>query len=256
MVQPWFRMYRAAAHNPKVQRMGLELIGFWVNCLCLSDDDGQLPNDMDLAWQMRLATQEVQGMMNELVRHGLVTRDSHGRSRLHDWEIHQKRSDYDPTARERKARQREREKVRETGKNSNVTRDVTDMSRSGHTARTDKIREKKELTSFVPKKSSDRGTRWPDGGIVPEDWVQAGREARQRAGMPSINFGTQADMFSNYWSAKSGAGATKLDWRKTWINWCLNAKGDGNVTRQQGRVGGTIRDIVGEIGELEKVRGD
>ena len=32
--------------------------------------------------------------------------------------------------------------------------------------------------------------------------------------------------FSDYWTAKSGANATKLDWLATWRNWCRKAKAD------------------------------
>jgi hypothetical protein len=247
MAQPWFRMYRSAVHNPKVQRMGLELIGFWVNCLCLSDDEGVLPGDMDLAWQMRLSTQQVQGMMNELISNGLVTRYGNARYRLHDWEMHQKRGDYDMTNALRQKRFREKKLAEKQGNGNNP-----EMSNALHNGRVTPLEqrrieqkeEKKDLTTFDPKKKRDRGSMWPDGAIVPDDWVSAGREARDRAGMPMTNLVTQAVMFSNYWSAKSGAGATKIDWRKTWINWCLNAKGGSNGTRG---IGNTLREFADEI---------
>jgi hypothetical protein len=31
-----------------------------------------------------------------------------------------------------------------------------------------------------------------------------------------------AEKFRNYWHAKSGSGATKLDWAATWRNWILD----------------------------------
>ncbi len=33
----------------------------------------------------------------------------------------------------------------------------------------------------------------------------------------------EVEKFKNYWTAKSGAGATKLDWDATWRNWILTA---------------------------------
>jgi hypothetical protein len=33
----------------------------------------------------------------------------------------------------------------------------------------------------------------------------------------------ETDKFVNYWSSKSGSGATKHDWPATWRNWMLTA---------------------------------
>jgi hypothetical protein len=33
----------------------------------------------------------------------------------------------------------------------------------------------------------------------------------------------EAEKFRNYWTAKTGAGATKRDWEATWRNWILGA---------------------------------
>lgn len=66
-----------------------------------------------------------------------------------------------------------------------------------------------------------RGTRWPPDQAVPEDWLQAAGMKRTELGMPAIDLPVIAAMFANYWSAKAGGAATKVDWRKTWINWIL-----------------------------------
>ena len=33
----------------------------------------------------------------------------------------------------------------------------------------------------------------------------------------------EAECFTNYWQAKPGAQARKLDWEKTWRNWVINS---------------------------------
>lgn len=33
----------------------------------------------------------------------------------------------------------------------------------------------------------------------------------------------EADKFRDYWTAKAGKDAAKLDWLATWRNWCRNA---------------------------------
>lgn len=39
----------------------------------------------------------------------------------------------------------------------------------------------------------------------------------------NVNGKMETEKFRNYWSAKTGQGATKLDWEATWRNWMLKA---------------------------------
>jgi hypothetical protein len=45
----------------------------------------------------------------------------------------------------------------------------------------------------------------------------------QERGMTNAQIEIEAEKFLNYWTAKSGRNATKLDWEATWRNWVLNA---------------------------------
>jgi hypothetical protein len=49
--------------------------------------------------------------------------------------------------------------------------------------------------------------------------------------LPSVNGRHETEKFVNYWRAKSGRDATKLDWPATWRNWMLKAaeRVPGNV---------------------------
>ena len=41
----------------------------------------------------------------------------------------------------------------------------------------------------------------------------------------------EAELFANYWQDKSGAGAVKMAWEKTWRNWVRNShRPDGTYT--------------------------
>lgn len=40
--------------------------------------------------------------------------------------------------------------------------------------------------------------------------------------------------FRNYWTSKTGAGATKLNWERTWQNWCVHER-DPRPTGAAGR---------------------
>jgi hypothetical protein len=70
-----------------------------------------------------------------------------------------------------------------------------------------------------------KGSRWPADAIVPDQWIADGVDYRRDNGHSPIDLRAEALKFANYWASKSGGGATKLDWKRTWLNWCLTAKG-------------------------------
>jgi hypothetical protein len=70
---------------------------------------------------------------------------------------------------------------------------------------------------------------------VPDDWLAEGEAYREMGNLPPLDLRAEALKFANYWAAKSGGSATKIDWKRTWLNWCLTAKGTQNVTV---RIGG------------------
>lgn len=76
-----------------------------------------------------------------------------------------------------------------------------------------------------------KGTRWPAEQTVPEDWHQAAGMKRAELGLPTVDLAIAAEKFANYWSAKSGQAATKVDWRKTWINWVLTTENPRNASK-------------------------
>ncbi|WP_165964592.1 hypothetical protein [Actinomadura sp. KC216] len=75
--------------------------------------------------------------------------------------------------------------------------------------------EKKASPSSSPRK---RGTRIPDDFTVTAAMVEW---ARHRC--PHVDGRAETEKFVNYWRAKSGKDATKVDWPATWRNWMLNA---------------------------------
>jgi uncharacterized protein YdaU (DUF1376 family) len=59
----------------------------------------------------------------------------------------------------------------------------------------------------------------------------------------------EIEKFRDYWTARTGAGATKLDWAATWRNWVRNAKGTNNGTRglsEKDRYSQVLRSLTGE----------
>lgn len=76
----------------------------------------------------------------------------------------------------------------------------------------------------LSKPSAIRATRWEPDREVPPAWF-VGVQAKFRSlGRDPPDMRLEAAKFVNYWSSKSGKDATKLDWEKTFENWCLNAR--------------------------------
>lgn len=61
----------------------------------------------------------------------------------------------------------------------------------------------------------ERGTRLPADWVLPRSW---GLDALEM-GATEREIRTEAPRFKDFWLAKSGATAIKLDWRGTWRNW-------------------------------------
>ncbi|WP_143348254.1 hypothetical protein [Ensifer adhaerens] len=77
---------------------------------------------------------------------------------------------------------------------------------------------------------SGRAMRLPED--FEPDWAFAGGLGFARA-EASVEF----DKFRDYWRAKSGRDASKLDWAATWRNWMRNAGGRGPGGAGRGRRG-------------------
>jgi hypothetical protein len=66
-----------------------------------------------------------------------------------------------------------------------------------------------------------RGMRLPDDFVPPDDWMRWARQNR-----PGVDATLQAQLFVNFWTAKTGAQACKRDWFATWRNWILQCRLD------------------------------
>ena len=69
--------------------------------------------------------------------------------------------------------------------------------------------------------TTKRASRLPDDWEVPTDWIDWAVE--QRRWEPAAAH-EEADNFRDFWQAKSGQAATKLDWKKTWQVWVRNSR--------------------------------
>lgn len=70
------------------------------------------------------------------------------------------------------------------------------------------------------KQPRQRGQRLSSDWQLPDDWRQW---ARTNCFAENAEITRQAEVFRDYWIAKPGAQAAKLDWEATWRNWCRKA---------------------------------
>lgn len=77
--------------------------------------------------------------------------------------------------------------------------------------------------------STTKGTRIPDDFSVSDELVEWARERT-----PGVDGRAETEKFVNYWSAKSGKDATKVDWSATWRNWMLRAQEAKGPVRTSG----------------------
>lgn len=88
---------------------------------------------------------------------------------------------------------------------------------------------KKSADVSPPPKPDPKGARLPDTWQLPMGW---GRWAVNH-GLSVSETRRQADLFKNYWLAKAGRDARKIDWNRTWQNWILKAIDDGAARHGQ-----------------------
>lgn len=224
----WFRFYDGALDDPKVQRLPAEMFKAWVNLLCLaSRHDGKLPPQEDIGFALRLDDEALERTLAYLQGKGLL--DVVGDAlEPHNWGARQHKSD---DSKERVQRYRERRKQGCNGDgNGDVTVTVTPPDTDTDTD-TDKnstpdgveARAPAPKAEIVPleayataAKSAKRGTRIPDDFAAPPEWIDF---ARKEGFHDDHAIHRLFDDFADYWRAKSGADACKLDWTATWRRW-------------------------------------
>lgn len=133
---------------------------------------------------------------------------------------------------EREAAKRGETKGKQTG---------TNRARSVHAPSTNRSPSHKPLAishKEAKSKSLARASRLPDDWQpTPElvTWAQ-----RER---PDVALRVEIEVFRDYWHARPGAGALKLDWAKTFRNWIRKAEGGKHHGRRLSAVEQVERDI-------------
>jgi hypothetical protein len=236
---PWFMTDDKLHSHKKIVRAtqaGVAPMGLWVIAGSWSADqltDGFIPEYIairidPLGWKENTTA---------LVRAGLWVEDEHEEEagwRFHDWE------DRQPTreavmekreqARDRMARVRANRKKSSPEVRANTSRTSAEpdenFARSSDSVRSTPAlpsptqpEGSKEPSSRTAAPRSTKGTRIHEPfPVTPEmvEWF--------RAECPLVDGKYETEQFVDYWAAKTGANATKLDWERTWKTWMRKAQ--------------------------------
>lgn len=230
----WFRIYDEILDDPKVQLLSPELFKTWINVLAIaSKNGGKLPSVRDMAFSLRLSVDDIQSRIDDLIMAGLIDILPGKKLEPHNWSKRQWKSD-DSADRVRKHRAKKsqgseanKETPTEPLRNDIVTVTVTPPDTDTDTD-TDTESERKKVVEAPepkidakPKAKTPRGARLQPDWALPRDWSDWTRINFAHATAEAIE--GEADRFRDYWTAKSGQQAAKLDWQATWRNWCRTA---------------------------------
>ena len=217
MAKPWFRLYTEAVDDDKLRLLAFEDRWHFVAILCCKGA-GLLDEEMSpLLWRriaVKLGVQarELEEIARRLAEVGLIDGDT---LQPLKWGDRQYESD---TSKERTRKYRERMRKR----HSDVTVTAQDTD-------TDTETEKKKP---LPPADSQKATTAPANAgaknkkgtrlnidTLPDKW-----RTWAIANTPLIDPDLTFEQFRDYWIAKAGRDAAKLDWYATWRNWCRNAR--------------------------------
>lgn len=220
----WFKVDDSFSDHPKMFDAPDCAVALWTRAgswAARNLTDGFVPSKMPV----RLCD-DPEKAVQELVDRRMWKRVKGG-YQFHDWD------DYQPTReaveKDRAAARERMKKLRSSrsnpdsfeGSSADVRPNKSRTSPEVRDPRPDPTREPPtEVPSSPPQVSKPKkATRIPEQFTVTEDMVDWARE-----NTPDVDGRTETAKFIDYWTAKSGRDAAKLDWIATWRNWMRNAQ--------------------------------
>ena len=235
----WFKFeYRVWQSDPSLSQCSLGARGFWLEILCA------------------MYAQEVHTIAGSLERIARMTRCESAEVAKFSLELKEAKvcdvtichGDVTLTSRRLKKELSTKENNRLRKQKERCRNDVTIQSKSK--SKSNKKEEEKER----PLSEQKKATRLPNDFIATEELLAWAKVKR-----PTIDPSLETEKFINYWTAKSGKDATKLDWNATWRNWILNAKESSNGSYYQQREQTVIneRNAINQLRDaVKEISGD
>lgn len=236
MQLPWFRAYTEMVDDEKLRLLAFEDRWHFMALLCLKgrgvlDDAGPLMM-RKVAVKMGIDTRTLAEVGRRLAEVGLIDQESLQPLR---WNSRQMRSDTDPTAADRKRRQRAKAKAGPAlqSETDGVRVTAGDVTRTDRETDADTEAEKNtneaaavtagaglgfgQAAGAMHDSKAKAATRLADAWMLPQAWCDWAMQARPDLTDDDVR--KQAEVFADFWHAKAGADAKKLDWLATWRNW-------------------------------------
>lgn len=128
-VGPWFRGYASDIDDSRLQLLPVDIKWRWYELSCLASlSNGELPDPRQIAFRLRCALHDVECIICELLKAGLLEQQfvpgQRSQLRMQGWSNRQFVTDRSAP---RMARLRDRKKQRDGGVTSHVTENVTEM---------------------------------------------------------------------------------------------------------------------------------
>jgi len=163
------------------------------------------------SWDMRGTAKA----RRELIAAGLVETVDGG-VRMHDYTEHQRTAEEVQDLRSKRADAGRKGGLAKQANRVASATAVAKQTGSKHVADTDT--DKEELEGSSSRGPRKRGTRLPEGWIPSED-------VRRQMGaeFPHVDLRAEHEKFCDYWHARAGREAVKVDWDATWRNWIRNS---------------------------------
>lgn len=230
MTERWFRFYDGVPHDPKILRLSDKLYRLWTYLLCFASANGGLVPELDdLALMLRVKAEKLASDLRALMEAGLFDEVDASTLRPHNWNGRQFKSDVS-TERVKRFRERHGNVSFAVSETPPDTESETDTEQKKETS----LRSGKKNGADAPPDANGhakpRGTRIPEGFEPLEEDVAAAK----RDGLSDDEIKHEHSKFTDYWRAKAGKDATKVDWDATWRNWMRKAADDKrNRTQRQ-----------------------
>ena len=214
----FFKLHNGFPEHPKAFELSdkafRQLIEAW--CYCSRNlNDGKLTN----AQFLKLFSAKSR---KELLTVGFVKTSDFGYE-MHDYLEHQQSAEDVENRRNKRAMAGSMGGKAKASGLANA-KQMPEQTASKHVADTDTDTDTTPPKGGVPRKRASR--------LHDDFQVSAEMKAWAATKAPNADLGIETEKFINYWVAKSGKDATKLDWNATWRNWILNAKsGPGQPQR-------------------------
>jgi DNA-directed RNA polymerase delta subunit len=238
----WFRLYADIINDEKILSLTAEDRWHYIAICCLMCDGTLSKYEGDeLVKKMRIKLRMSEADLRETLKRLETEKLVSSRFIPAAWNKRQFKSDVS-TDRVRRYRSKQKQELNNKHKNrsGNVSRNgaVTPPETESDTD----IEKAQDSSSLSPKRkpppddaldipaSLDR--RAKTGRRLSEDWKPEQLTSRfaslAKCTISEINqvAPLEFEKFRNYWLAKTGKDATKLDWQKTWENWLLKALQD------------------------------